>query len=117
MFAPTKKEARKQAIINSQYLPEFCTLDWGLFVGIENWEVPQQQPQIKSGSHRYAYFIVENQDIIENGRIDGQGVKSAFNNINLTSQNINNNTIIYLFDLDQQYKIDSLKRKGKFVEI
>lgn len=109
----TKKESRKLAIINSQFLPESYTLDWGLFVGIENWEIPQQQQiQYKSGKHRYAYFIVENQNIIENGRIDGQGVKSAFNNINLVSQNINTTTIIYLFDLDQQYEIKDLMKRS-----
>lgn len=109
----TKKESRKLVILNSQFLPESYTLDWGLFVGIEDWEVPQQQQtQFKSGKHRYAYFIVENQTIIEKGRIDGQGVKSAFNNINLTSQNISNNTIIYLFDLDQQYKIKDLEKRS-----
>lgn len=117
----TKKESRRLAIVNSQFLPESYTLDWGLFVGIENWEIPQQQTQFKSGKHRYAYFIVENQNIIENGRIDGQGVKSAFNNINLISQNINTTTtIIYLFDLDQQYKIKDLMKRSslsKAVEI
>ena len=109
----TKKESRRLAIFNSQFLPESYTLDWGLFVGIEDWEVSQQQQtQFKSGKHRYAYFIVENQNIIENGHIDGQGVKSAFNNISLISQNASTTTIIYLFDLDQQYKIKDLKKRS-----
>ena len=109
--AGSKAESRRLVIFNSYPLPEAYALSGPTHVGIEKWN-SQLSNQIKVGCRKYAYFIVYNREIVEKGRIEGQGLKTALNNLMLQTPNLVKGSITYVFDLEQQQKIKQSKRKS-----
>ena len=102
-------DAKMAAITNSSNLPEQYQIKKTDKITIEKWNNSQGNQMV--GRAKYAYYIVQNRQLINSGSLNAAGVKTAFNTLTPNMEKVKI-YLIYLVDSRREVEVNNKKRSS-----
>ena len=102
-------EAKIAVLNNCIVLPEQYQIKKTDNITIEKWVNKSENKS--TGRALYAYYLVKNRELINNGNMNAAGVKTAFNTlmVNMSAYKV---YLIYLVDSRREKEVDIRKRSS-----